>query len=40
LVKANSEGQPGPITYNRTLAEGANMVSSYLGNLVTSVRTG
>lgn len=28
LVKANSEGQPGPITYNRTLAEGANMVSA------------
>ncbi|TIA08479.1 alpha glucuronidase [Aureobasidium pullulans] len=25
LVKANSEGQPGPITYNRTLAEGANL---------------
>ncbi|KAI1385815.1 glycoside hydrolase family 67 protein [Hypoxylon trugodes] len=25
LVKANSEGQPGPITYGRTLAEGANL---------------
>ena len=25
LVKANSEGQPGPITYHRTLADGANM---------------
>jgi alpha-glucuronidase len=25
LVKANSEGQPGPMTYNRTLADGANM---------------
>lgn len=25
LVKASSEGQPGPDTYNRTLAEGANM---------------
>ena len=25
LVKANSEGQPGPMTYNRTLAEGANL---------------
>lgn len=25
LVKANSEGQPGPLTYNRTLAQGANM---------------
>lgn len=25
LIKASSEGQPGPLTYNRTLAEGANM---------------
>lgn len=25
LVKANSEGQPGPLTYNRTLTDGANM---------------
>lgn len=25
LVKANSEGQPGPLTYRRTLADGANM---------------
>ncbi|KAH7116220.1 glycoside hydrolase superfamily [Dendryphion nanum] len=25
LVKANSEGQPGPLKYNRTLAQGANM---------------
>jgi len=25
LVKANSEGQPGPLTYNRTLSEGANL---------------
>lgn len=25
LVKADSEGQPGPLTYNRTLAEGANL---------------
>ncbi|KAG9194739.1 alpha-glucuronidase [Alternaria panax] len=25
LVKANSEGQPGLLTYNRTLADGANM---------------
>lgn len=25
LVKADSEGQPGPITYNRTLAQGANL---------------
>ncbi|KAL7619515.1 hypothetical protein AAE478_010055 [Parahypoxylon ruwenzoriense] len=25
LVKANSEGQPGPLTYGRTLADGANL---------------
>ncbi|KAK1757327.1 alpha-glucuronidase [Echria macrotheca] len=25
IVKANSEGQPGPLTYNRTLADGANL---------------
>lgn len=25
LVKANSEGQPGPLTYNRSLSDGANM---------------
>jgi len=25
LVKANSEGQPGPLQYNRTLADGANL---------------
>lgn len=25
LMKANSEGQPGPLTYNRPLADGANM---------------
>ncbi|OTA99146.1 glycoside hydrolase family 67 protein [Hypoxylon sp. CI-4A] len=25
LVKANSEGQPGPITYGRTLSDGANL---------------
>lgn len=30
LVKANSEGQPGPLTYNRTLADGANMFASAL----------
>lgn len=30
LVKANSEGQPGPLTYNRTLAEGANMFARTL----------
>jgi alpha-glucuronidase len=27
LVKANSEGQPGPQTYNRSHAEGANMIA-------------
>jgi alpha-glucuronidase len=30
LVKANSEGQPGPMTYNRTLADGANMFAKSL----------
>ncbi len=30
LVKANSEGQPGPQTYNRTHAEGANMLAAAL----------
>jgi alpha-glucuronidase len=30
LVKANSEGQPGPMTYNRTLADGANMFARSL----------
>ena len=30
LVKANSEGQPGPQSYNRTHAEGANMLASAL----------
>lgn len=30
LVKANSEGQPGPIVYNRTLAEGANLFARTL----------
>ncbi len=28
LVKANSEGQPGPGTYNRTHADGANMLAA------------
>ncbi|KAF2150829.1 glycoside hydrolase family 67 protein [Myriangium duriaei CBS 260.36] len=35
LIKANSEGQPGPLSYNRTLAQGANLfakaVQSYGG---------
>ncbi len=30
LVKANSEGQPGPQTYNRTHADGANMFADAL----------
>ncbi|KAK6000880.1 hypothetical protein QM012_002963 [Aureobasidium pullulans] len=30
LVKASSEGQPGPITYNRTLAQGANLFAKAL----------
>jgi alpha-glucuronidase len=30
LVKANSEGQPGPLTYSRTLAQGANMFAKAL----------
>ncbi len=30
LVKANSEGQPGPGTYNRSHAEGANMLAAAL----------
>lgn len=28
LLKANSEGQPGPAEYNRTLADGANMIAA------------
>lgn len=30
LVKANSEGQPGPVTYHRTHADGANMLAAAL----------
>ena len=30
LVKANSEGQPGPRTYNRSHADGANMLARAL----------
>ncbi|OJJ44714.1 hypothetical protein ASPZODRAFT_71389 [Penicilliopsis zonata CBS 506.65] len=30
LIKANSEGQPGPLTYNRTLADAANMFARAL----------
>ncbi len=29
-MKANSEDQPGPLTYNRTLADGANMFAKAL----------
>ncbi|KAI1173801.1 glycoside hydrolase superfamily [Nemania sp. FL0916] len=29
-LKANSEGQPGPITYNRTLSQGANLFAKAL----------
>ncbi|KAJ5610660.1 hypothetical protein N7510_007379 [Penicillium lagena] len=29
-IKANSEGQPGPLSYNRTLADGANMFARAL----------
>lgn len=30
LIKASAEGQPGPLTYNRTLADGANLFASAL----------
>lgn len=30
LIKASSEGQPGPLTYNRTLADGANLFANAL----------
>ncbi len=30
LVKADSEGQPGPITHNRTLAQGGNLFAKAL----------
>ena len=30
LVKADSEGEPGPLTYNRTLAQGANLFARAL----------
>ncbi|KAF2774456.1 alpha-glucuronidase [Teratosphaeria nubilosa] len=30
LVKADSEGEPGPLTYNRTLADGANLFARAL----------
>ena len=31
LVKANSEGEPGPLTYKRTHADGANMLARAVG---------
>jgi len=31
LVKANSEGQPGPQDYKRTHADGANMLADAVG---------
>jgi len=37
LVKANSEGQPGPQDYGRSHAEGANMLASALGNRGTVI---
>lgn len=30
LIKANSEGQPGPLTYHRTFAQGANLLARAL----------
>lgn len=32
LVKADSEGEPGPLTYNRTLAQGANLFAKAVKN--------
>ena len=37
VVKANSEGQPGPQDYGRSHAEGANMLASALGNRGTVI---
>ena len=37
LVKANSEGQPGPQEYGRTHADGANMLAAALGNRGTVI---
>ena len=36
LVKANSEGQPGPQDYGRTHADGANMMARAIGNRGTN----
>ncbi|WP_194904284.1 alpha-glucuronidase family glycosyl hydrolase [Catenulispora rubra] len=32
LIKADSEGEPGPVTYGRTHAQGANMIAAALNN--------
>ncbi|WP_338243496.1 alpha-glucuronidase [Aurantiacibacter hainanensis] len=37
LVKANSEGQPGPQDYGRTHAEGANMLAAAIGDRGTVI---
>lgn len=37
LVKANSEGQPGPQDYGRTHADGANMLAAALGDRGTAI---
>ncbi|GMN14099.1 alpha-glucuronidase [Altererythrobacter sp. MTPC7] len=37
LVKANSEGQPGPQDYGRSHADGANMMAAALGNRGTVI---
>ena len=37
LVKANSEGQPGPQEYGRTHADGANMLAAAVGNRGTVI---
>ena len=40
LVKANSEGQPGPQDYGRTHADGANMLAASLGDRLQHVHRG
>lgn len=37
LIKANSEGQPGPQDYGRTHADGANMLAEAIGNRGTVI---
>jgi alpha-glucuronidase len=36
LVKANSEGQPGPQDYGRSHADGANMLADAVGRMAAS----